>query len=733
MKNALCVIGSCLVLISGGRLIAADGGQTGEMKTITDKTLVAWVALADLKQSGGSALTIEDGADHFDAIVFGEIARGKWMAGSDGFNRTPQNQGAWPLETADPQTLVQMAVVYRGKTVSIFRNGQVYASYEIAAPQSFGPASFAVMGLRHVASGPGECLAGGIADARIYDVPLSLEQIAALKPNEPSDPAPLAWWSFGDGRVSERMGVFPNTKLFGEIEVSGGRLRIPGKGSYLVSARGEPQRWRGAGATAPHGDLIADARAMRAKLLSDQQRPRYHFVSPEGVCHPFDPNGAIFWKGKYHLMYIIQDPGHCWGHATSADLLHWRILPPALVPGNGDDGIFSGGAFVNKEGKPTIIYHGCGAGNCIAISRDDELIEWEKPASNPIVPMPKQGDPDYGKYSSWDPHGWLEGDTYYAIFGGETPTLFRSSDLKKWEHRGPFITDRKWIVGRDASCPDFFKLGDKHVFVFISHDRGAQYAVGTWKDEKFTPERHGLMNWPGGRYFAPETLVDDKGRRILWAWVCEARPHKCWLEAGWSGVMSLPRVLSLAPDGSLLVEPIAEVERLRLNPRKCGNLNLAADREIPLEGIAGDSIELALEIEPGKAKQVGLSVRRSPGGEEETVIAYDPAEQALILDVTKSSLSPDVRYGWPDPHSTAGKEDIRAQKAPLSLKAGEPLRLRVFVDCSIVEVFANGRQCVTQRIYPTRPDAVGVSLFAKGGAAKIVSADAWDMAPTNPW
>jgi sucrose-6-phosphate hydrolase SacC (GH32 family) len=226
--------------------------------------------------------------------------------------------------------------------------------------------------------------------------------------------------------------------------------------------------------------------------------------------------------------------------------------------------------------------------------------------------------------------------------------------------------------------------------------------------------------------------VDDKGRRILWAWVCEARERRCWEEAGWSGVMSMPRVLSLADDHTLRIEPIEEIERLRLNHRRRENIKLAADGEARLRGVRGDGLELALEVETGQAQQVGLKVRRAPKGQEETLIAYDAAKKTLLLDVTKSSLSKDVRYGWPDPHSTRGR-DIRVQRAPLKLGAGEPLRLRVFLDRSIIEVFANGRQCVTQRIYPSRADALGVALFAKGGTATVTSLDAWDMAPTNAW
>ena len=57
----------------------------------------------------------------------------------------------------------------------------------------------------------------------------------------------------------------------------------------------------------------------------------------------------------------------------------------------------------------------------------------------------------------------------------------------------------------------------------------------------------------------------------------------------------------------------------------------------------------------------------------------------------------------------------------------EPLRLRVFVDRSIVEVFANDRQCLTLRVYPQRDDSAGVSVFARGSGARLASLDVWRM------
>jgi sucrose-6-phosphate hydrolase SacC (GH32 family) len=486
-----------------------------------------------------------------------------------------------------------------------------------------------------------------------------------------------------------------------------------------------------------NSNLIMSARQLRAKLLSDRHRPTYHFVTPEGVCMPFDPNGAIFWKGKYHLCYIFQDErGHCWGHASSKDLVHWRHHPPALTPNPGDPdrGIFSGNAFVNKQGEAVILYHGVNAGNCIAVSSENDLDHWTKLPSNPIVPSPKKGDPDFGKYSSWDPHGWLEGDTYYAVFGGNPATLFKSEDMIRWSFIGPLLSEDMPDVNKDEdiSCPDLFKLGDKHMLLCISHKRGCRYYLGRFENERFYPEQHARMNWPGGTCFAPESLMDGQGRRIMWAWVLDQCSQRQLQESGWSGTMTLPRVLSLGKDGRLQVAPVEELQALRLNHRRFEDLTIRADSELRLEDIYGDCLELAVEMQPQEAGEFGLKVRCSPQGEEKTIIVYDSEQRCLRLELAKSTLDSEViyrtfcMYGGENPAVTV-------QEAPFELKQDERLQLRIFLDRSILEVFANGRQCLTQRIYPTRADSLGVVVFARKGSAAVTFLEAWDMAPANPW
>ena len=501
-------------------------------------------------------------------------------------------------------------------------------------------------------------------------------------------------------------------------------------------------------------NLIRSARELREKYQADAHRPKYHFIAPESICHPFDPQGCIYWKGRYHLFYAYQVEGvGLWGHASSTDLLHWRHhpIPLGIAPEDPEQQVYAGGSLINKEGVPTMIYHGVNSGTCIATSEDDELVHWNKLPANPVIPLPRKGEADYGVYHVWDTCGWVEGETYYSICGnrpytppetdGDVAYLFKSSDLVHWEYVHPFYeSDRRWTDSdEDCSCPDFFPLGDKHVLMFISHTQGTQYYIGRYEGERFYPERHGRMNWPGGPSFAQESLLDGKGRRIFWAWVCESRSRDAQLRSGWAGVMSLPKVSSLAEDGTLRIEPVEELSALRLNHRKHENIELGADSEQVLEDVHGDCLELVLEVGPPSAGEFGLKVRCSPDGEEQTVITFHPAAEKLKIDTTRSSLSDEIVQPWPQPGASfapnplEGRVDVRIQEAPFALSSGERLRLQIFLDRSILEVFANGRQCITQRIYPTRSDSLGTVLFSRGGSTVVRYLEVWDMAATNLW
>jgi beta-fructofuranosidase len=481
--------------------------------------------------------------------------------------------------------------------------------------------------------------------------------------------------------------------------------------------------------------------------------PAYHLsvLPEEGVACPYDPNGAIYWNGRYHLMYIYQDPslprgGHCWGHWSSADLVNWEIHPPCLVPeaeGTGL-GIFSGNAFVNKDGLPMLCWYGINAGVCVATAKDDDLIEWENHPANPIIVQPMQeGDTGYNVYGVFDPYLWLEGETYCCLLaanrlpdGKDTLYVMTSPDLVNWTPRHHLFehSDLTWtLTAEDCSCPDFFALGDRHVLLCISHVLGSRCYLGKFDQAewRFRPDRHVRMNWPGGTFFAPESLLAPDGRRLFWGWVTDVRVGPTRDRTG-SGVQSLPRVMELDAEGNLRLSPAQELQALR--GRHCD----LPPTEIPpgdtlLQGVAGSQLELALELDPRRARAVGAKVYCSLDGREETAIWYDAARQRLVVDVTWSTLRDDVSYhvGPIGIYSLLAHRDnhqkVSTIEAPLALAAGETLKLRVFLDGPVLEVFANERQCVTTQVFPALPESRQVKLCARGGTGTLVGGEAWEM------
>lgn len=448
-------------------------------------------------------------------------------------------------------------------------------------------------------------------------------------------------------------------------------------------------------------------------------RPRYHFLPLANWMN--DPNGLIQWKGRYHLFYQHNPNGaHSaqkhWGHAVGDDLVHWTHLPIALAPmpgGPDRDGCYTGCA-VDNDGTPTFVYTGVWPeAQCIATSSDD-LITWRRHAGNPVIGSPPEGMDVTGFR---DPYVWREGDLWYAVIGsgirgvGGTALLYRSSDLIHWEYVQPICVGDEAKTGRMWECPNLFPLGEKHVLIVSSVPlRRALYFVGEYADCKFSTEVEGLVDL-GGCFYAPQVLIDDRGRRIMWGWLRESRSEEAQQAAGWAGVMSLPRILSISAEGRLTSQPAPELSVLRGAHCRFSRTEVEPGSHF-VPDVRGDCLEILATFMPGDAEAVGLKVRCSPHEEEHTLIVHERGADRLILERSRSSASPDVRR---DP-----------EEGPLRL-GKDPLTLRVFLDKSVVEVFANHQTCLTSRVYPTREDSVGLALYARGGRGELVSLDIWEM------
>lgn len=476
-----------------------------------------------------------------------------------------------------------------------------------------------------------------------------------------------------------------------------------------------------------------DADAAHDQLAHDPHRPIYHFLPKANWMN--DPNGLIHWNGQYHMFYQYNPDGayHAnmhWGHAISADLVHWEHLPVALVPTPATpdaEGCYSGCA-VDHNGVPTIIYSGHNRANpgqyqlpCLATG-DDALRTLTKYAGNPIIPGPP---PDLDLIGFRDHCVWKEGNTWYQVIGagiagvGGTTLLYKSPDLLRWEYVQPICvgdlheTTPLW-TGSMWECPDLFPLDGQHVLIVSVWDnRHTHYAiafVGAYTEHRFAPGPPHKLDY-GASFYAPQSLRDAAGRRIMFGWLREERDDQAQRAAGWSGVMSLPRILSLEP-GGLSMRPAPELTQLRRKHVQARALNVSSASRA-LANVRGDSLEIAIAISLGDDDDVGLILRASPDGTEQTRLVYDRAANQLTLDTTQSSLSAGARGGR---HS-----------GPLTLAPDELLRLHIFIDRSVIEVFANERACVTGRVYPTRADSLGLDLLVQTGSATVAELDVWAL------
>jgi hypothetical protein len=173
--------------IERGRLVVDGKSAFAESPPLTrdlaEKTLEAWVALPNLKQTGGGVISVQTlKGDRFDAIVFAEQKPLRWLAGSENFVRTKDLAGS--DETAKPDELIHVAVAYaKDGRITAYRNGRPYGDGYVP-DGSRGPVTFkakesqVVFGLRHTGGG-NAYLRGEIEEARLYATALSADQIQA--------------------------------------------------------------------------------------------------------------------------------------------------------------------------------------------------------------------------------------------------------------------------------------------------------------------------------------------------------------------------------------------------------------------------------------------------------------------------------------------------------------------------------------------------------------------------
>lgn len=439
------------------------------------------------------------------------------------------------------------------------------------------------------------------------------------------------------------------------------------------------------------------------RVTEDPFRLDYHLMPPVGLLN--DPNGFVYFKGQYHIFYqwnpfATDHTAKFWGHYISADLVHWTFEPIALAPDSWFDknGCYSGSAIVIDD-KLYLFYTGNvkdEAGNreayqCMAISEDG--IHFEK--KGPVVYRPE----GYTGHFR-DPKVFKANDHWYMVIGAQTleengeVVIFSSKDLENWTFQGPLAgNDMNGLddFGYMWECPDLFKLNEKDILIISPQGLEAEgykynnifqsgYFSGTASLKTMTFE-HGDFNEldRGFDFYAPQTMLDEKGRQLLFAWMGNAD------EAGtehpteryhWIHSLTLPRQLEWKND-RLYQTPVKELEKLRKDGQFYQDV-IIYNQEVELENINGNVLELFIKINESNIQDFSIRIGN------QTYIIFNQSNN--IFTFQRKSLT----------HS-----QLESRHCHL-----DDLRnIHIFKDTSSIEIFINnGEEVFSSRLFDQSSD-----------------------------
>ncbi|MBI5160819.1 MAG: glycoside hydrolase family 32 protein [Micrococcales bacterium] len=363
-------------------------------------------------------------------------------------------------------------------------------------------------------------------------------------------------------------------------------------------------------------------------------RPLFHFTAPTGWIN--DPHGIVWRAGRYHAFFqyvpdsMVWDLGCRWGHATGPDLLSLIATSPALEPGDGDDGIWTGSLVVDDAGDATILYTSVRSDNPdagrirVARPTDDGWERWEK---GPVVLTPPA---DLDLVAFRDPFITRDVAGWRMLVGGglrDGTALalgYRSIDLERWEPEGVVASRSRHETdgtgtGAIWECPQLVELDGRHVLITSVWTDGvldgAGYGVGRLRDGRFEAGRWGRLSF-GPSYYAPSFYRDAAGRPCLLFWMRGVRDES----ENWNGAHSIPYLLSLDGD-RLVVTPHPDLDRY------LGTAAPAPDGTVIPDGAA--------DLRWGPA--AGDTMRLSAGGQQVLSVAAEPACVVLFaVDGTSS-------------------------------------------------------------------------------------------------
>ncbi|HAB16048.1 MAG TPA: hypothetical protein DCE44_06330 [Verrucomicrobiales bacterium] len=434
-------------------------------------------------------------------------------------------------------------------------------------------------------------------------------------------------------------------------------------------------------------------------------RPQFHFTARSNWLN--DPNGLVFHAGEYHLFYQHNPFGREWGnmtwaHSVSSNLVNWTPLALALKPDRLGT-MFSGSAVVDRENtggfqvgsEPALvaIYTAAGGSSdeskghpftqCLAYSNDRGRT-WTKFSGNPVLTNLGVGDRDPKVFWHVPTRHWVM-PLYVGVKDPHRPDrslgerhvkpelrLFTSPDLKSWTQTSVFPEEL-------YECPGLVELpvdGDPKNTRWVVWGADGRYWICRFDGRTLTPESGPHMADFGANYYAAQTWDDLPQSRVV---------QIGWMRGGkypdmpFNGQMGFPVELTLqtSADGLRLVKwPVREIRDLFTSVLREDLPRPLRPGSYALPGAARELMDLEFEFRPGLATSVTLEVRG----------------QAIVWSANPGSLA---MHGQtiplrPASETTGRRSEFSAPWGPDFVPWTDSIRIRVLLDRTSVELFANG-------------------------------------------
>lgn len=466
----------------------------------------------------------------------------------------------------------------------------------------------------------------------------------------------------------------------------------------------------------------------------EKYRPVFHHTPLYGWMN--DPNGMFYKDGEWHLYYQWNPYGSkwqnmTWGHSSSSDLVNWQHHPAAIEP-NGLGSVFSGSSAIDSEnssgfGKDAVVamYTSAGASQIqsLAYSLDNGETFTIYPG-NPVITLESEArDPNM----FWNPET-KQWTLILAHALDHEMLIFTSPDMREWTLQSSF---GKGLGAQDGvwECPDLFELPvndtDRKKWVLLCNinpggpfgGSGIQYFIGDFDGKIFIADtdasgkvptkwldygkdNYAIVSWSD----APDNRRTAIGWMSNWQYAAEV-PTRQFRSAN-----TLPREISLftGADGQIYAASTPSPELTALRGKETVNVksfNVNKKGKTILLPSDNDGVcEILMNIDPGKVGSLSLTFSNDKG--EKSVLTYAPNYETLSFDRRESGI---VDFS----------QDFPAVTVTPTFNGGQTLPLRIFIDRSSVEIFANeGKGVMTNLIFPTTP-YTKLTINTDGGNAKV--------------